>query len=168
MTDMETFFSNLWQTYPSDLCRKKKGAKSVALKAVEKLNPDKSLREKIMSNLRELMRFDRAENKAGNNSQYWPHVATWINQERWTMIEDIGSYSEIKDKRKCACGNDTDHLNECWDCYGKTHANPYENALKEKLKSIGLWKADGETVQEWQLRCKAYTIKNGSLSFNGR
>lgn len=166
MTELEAWFDTFWQTYPSDLCHKKKGSKENAFKIIEKLNPDTDLQNKIIGNLRELIRFYRLDRKANGTTDRWPLVTSWLNGKMWNNVEDIGSYSDANDKiasRKCACGADTEHVNQCWSCYGETHPNPYEDILKEQLKSVGLWKEAGETVQDWRERCRAYCIKSRSL-----
>ena len=165
MTELQ-WFDTFWQTYPADLCHKKKGSKANALKIIEKLSLTSDMRNTILGNLRELIRFYRLERKADGKTDRWPMVTTWLNGECWNNVEDIGSYSDANDKiasRKCKCGADTEHVNQCWDCYNKEHPNPYDSILKEQLKTIGLWKEAGETVPDWRDRCRAYCVKSPGL-----
>ncbi len=171
MTDLETWFAGFWSCYPADLCHKKKGSRKNAFTIIEKLNPDTDMQNKILGNLRELVRFYRLERKANGKTDRWPMATTWLNGEMWNNVEDIGSYSDANDKiasRKCACGNDTEHVNQCWDCYGKSHPNPYEKQLKAESKRIGLWKLDGETLQQWRDRSRAWHKSRRSMGSAGK
>ena len=67
-------FARFWSAYP------KKAAKSVAVKAWEKLNPDADLVQTILAAL-ELQRASPQWRK--DNGQFIPLPATWLNQRRW-------------------------------------------------------------------------------------
>jgi len=163
MNELENWFSIFWDTFPSDLCHRKKGSRKVAYQAIVKLNPDKELQSKILGNMRELIRYDRLQLKAGQKVDRWCFVSTWINQERWETLTDIGSYSDVHDKiagRKCACGNEVGHVNQCWKCYSEEHPNPYEEYLKAESKRIGMWKKPDESLQEWRDRNREWSVKS--------
>lgn len=169
MTEALTeWFEIFWQTYPADLSQKKKGAKSVALKSIEKLNPDADLQNKIMTNLRELMRHDRLAAKAGDKVDRWPFASTWINQERWQMLEDITSYTSLNEKiaaKKCQCGKDVQIVDKCGDCHDEQTGNKKarDKLLLANLSAIGLARKEGETRPAWNARCKAYITQKGGL-----
>ena len=67
-------FAKFWDAYP------RKTAKSEAMKAFAKLNPDDSLMETIMNAIEKQKQSDQWKRDGG---QYIPHPATWLNQQRW-------------------------------------------------------------------------------------
>lgn len=163
---LEAWFNEFWLCYPSDLCHKKKGSKANALKIIQRISPDTNMQSRILGNLRELIRFYRLERKAEGKTDRWPMVTTWLNGECWENITDIQSYSDMNEKiegRKCKCGGDTDIGNECWSCWDSNKRHKYDDELKEQLKSIGLWKTDGESIHEWQMRCRDYCVNRGAM-----
>jgi len=68
-------FEEFWKAYP------KKQGKGAALKAWNKIKPDKRLFETILASVR-----DNVENNQQwrrDNGQYIPNPSTWLNQQRW-------------------------------------------------------------------------------------
>jgi len=156
----EKDFGLFWSTYPSDLCNRK-GSRKVAEQKWDKL--DAEVQQQILVNLRELMRVDRKLKKMGEFVAKWPMVSTWLNQERWQDIVDIRQSEDMPvECSKCACGQPTNIGRLCWTCYEKL--NPTDFTLqKAALRNAGLTKREGETRQEWNLRCKEYCLPKGGL-----
>ena len=67
-------FDEFWRAYP------KKKAKAAALKAWNRIKPNKELFEKILCAV-ELAKQSAQWKR--DNGQYIPHPATWLNQGRW-------------------------------------------------------------------------------------
>jgi len=166
MTELETWFETFWSTYPAGLARKRKGVKGVCWKSVQKLNPDKALQDLILGNMRELIRYDLREEKAHGKVDRWPHASTWINQERWTMLENIGSYSDLNEKiaaKKCACGNEAYTKGKCNDCYYKEQDKIYDQGINANNIKNGIGINPGESKPDYYLRCRAWLTKKGGL-----
>jgi len=72
--DYEDSFKRFWAAYP------KKTAKQQALKAWQKLKPDKALIDVVLSSLE---RQARSVQWTKENGQYIPYPATWLNGRRW-------------------------------------------------------------------------------------
>jgi len=168
---MEEWFSKFWGLYPTDLCQNKKGPKSVALKSIEKLNPDEKMREKIITNLRELIRYCRLERKADGKTDRWPFASTWINQERWNSLEDVDSYSGLQEKiaaSKCSCGKDATVTDKCDACYFGEADKIYDQGIVANLQACGKGRRDGEGISEYRQRLKAGFTKSGYGALVGR
>lgn len=164
----DEFFNLLWETYPADLAHRKKGSKPRALAAIVKLNPDKDLQGKIITNLRELIRYGRLEIKANGKTDRWPLVSSWINGEYWNMLEDIEMPSTLYSKiaaKKCKCGQPIDIVDKCWKCHDE--ANPIHRAWRRDsynhLVSLGLGKRVDEDARSWGLRCRDWGRQNTSM-----
>lgn len=67
-------FERFWKAYPL------KKAKTAAIKAWKKINPDKQLAEIIIAAVEKQKRW---EDWIRDNGQYIPHPSTWLNQGRW-------------------------------------------------------------------------------------
>lgn len=67
-------FLDFWREYPN------KKAKVTAMKAWEKLKPDKNLQETI---LRDIEAKKRSAEWLEDGGKYIPHPATYLNQKRW-------------------------------------------------------------------------------------
>ena len=67
-------FEQFWQEYP------KKAAKQYALKAWNRIKPDKALFEKMLKALREQK---QSEQWRRDNGKYIPNPATWLNGGYW-------------------------------------------------------------------------------------
>ena len=74
-TENSESFNKFWTNYPN-----KKG-KRIAEKIWDKLKPDKSLIEKIISSVLEHIEFDEQWKK--DDGRFIPHPATFLNQGRW-------------------------------------------------------------------------------------
>jgi len=166
MNPLETWFEQFWQTFPADLCHRKKGSQKKAWIIIEKLAPDKAMREKILGNLRELIRFYRAEEKAKGKTDRWPMVTTWLNGECFNNLDDIG-YQALKEEttRQCKCGNPTETGRECGACYeSRTGQNErHDKFLYAQLCKIGLGKKPGEPQKEYVQRCKDYVKSSATM-----
>ena len=68
------FFALFWSKYP------KKVAKKAAIKAFNKLNPDRILFRRITKSLDEQI---KSEQWSKENGQFIPYPSTWLNGERW-------------------------------------------------------------------------------------
>ena len=67
-------FARFWSVYP------RHEAKQTALRAFQKINPDESLLETMLS---AIARFKETAQWQENGGQFIPHPATWLNQRRW-------------------------------------------------------------------------------------
>lgn len=67
-------FDRFWAVYPRHT------AKQTAWKSFEKLNPDESLVQQMITAVE---RQKQSEQWTKDNGQFIPHPATWINQRRW-------------------------------------------------------------------------------------
>ena len=160
MTDFLIF----WNLYPADLAQKKKGVKSQAEKAWNKIPEGK--RAHVITCLRELIRHARTEQKSVGKTDRWAFASTWLNQERWTTLEDIESYTSLKEKsaaRLCECKAPATILNKCDKCHDKN--NPHIQMLKElherERQRTGLAKLKSETKNEYANRCRAAIKSRG-------
>ena len=71
---LASMFARFWSVYP------RHEAKQTALRAFQKINPDESLLETMLS---AIARFKETAQWQENGGQYIPHPATWLNQHRW-------------------------------------------------------------------------------------
>lgn len=76
-----SIFASFWELYP------KKVAKKTAVKAFEKINPDKTLLQQMLKAIE-----NQTKSKQWQDKQYIPHPATWLNRERWN--DEIETISE--------------------------------------------------------------------------
>ena len=102
---IDEMFDKLWTSYPSDLCRKKRGGRQPAIKAFKKINPSVEEFGRMMANMRAQIKEDRKEKEPYR----WPFVSSYLNQGRYDdYIEP--TQTEIKqDVKKCThdgCFND--------------------------------------------------------------
>lgn len=67
-------FEEFWKAFP------KKASKGAALKAWNKLRPEKELREKIMAAIE---RAKKSEQWNRENGRFIPYPATWLNAQGW-------------------------------------------------------------------------------------
>ena len=72
--DIDIMFESFCQAYP------RKVSKAYSQKVFKKLNPSKSLFEKIMNALEEHKKNPDWQKQDG---QFIPHASTWLNQKRW-------------------------------------------------------------------------------------
>ena len=164
---LDIWFSQFWQTYPRDLCHKKLGSKKNAEKIIERMSPDTTMREKILGNLRELIRFYRAERKTTGKTDRWPMVTTWLNGECWENLADIGSYCDLQDQAlasKCSCGSDVEILKSCFSCHYKEKDREYDRYLNEINVSNGIGKVSTESKSEYYQRCRERVVKGGGVA----
>ena len=154
----EWFNKEWWPLYPNDLSHGKKGPKTVALKSMLKLNPDDEMRQSIINKMRVLIRAGKTEKRCGKDPDRWPFASTWINQERWNGVEDMAMPSTITDARKCACGADTDIVNQCWSCHDRTDkaVTARKQMLKDKFIENGL--LHDESKAERTKRCREFAV----------
>ena len=71
---LASMFARFWDAYP------RHEAKQVAMKAFEKIKPDESLLETMLTSIR---RFKESAQWQEEGGKYIPHPATWLNQRRW-------------------------------------------------------------------------------------
>jgi DNA replication protein DnaD len=93
--DPKTYCANFlffWNAYP------KKKSKASAEKAFLKLNPNKELREIILTKIEEAKKSDDWQKESG---QYIPYPATWLNARGWEdEIKDISNVNQWDEVRK--------------------------------------------------------------------
>jgi len=166
---LEVWFEKFWQTYPTDLCLKKKGPRTRAWAYIEKLNPDQDLRNKIMVNLRELINYYRTEKRVYGKTDRWAFASTWIKEEQWENIRDIQEMpSELKTKLNgdnCACGKKATIQGKCDACWdrGSPDYRERRKAMYRHLQDQGLGMRKGESRSEWNLRCCKHGLAETSL-----
>ena len=167
MTETETWFSTFWDTFPADLCHRKKGSRKKAWLIIEKMAPSKDMQNKILANLRELIRFYRLEKKADGKTDRWPMVTTWLNGECWENLADIGSYCDANERiaaRQCSCGSDVEILKSCFSCHYKEKDKLYDRYLNEINVSNGIGKVSTESKSDYYTRCRERLVKGGGIS----
>ena len=158
----EWFNTTWWPLYPSDLSHGKKGPKTVALKAMLKLNPSEDMMQDILNKMRVLIRAAKTEKRCGKEPDRWPFASTFINQERWSAIEDMKMPSTITDKRKCSvdgCNNDVGWKTICWKHYDELHADKClvtKTDLRDNFIAEGLFHDESKT--ERTKRCREFTV----------
>jgi len=76
---LEDKFEKLWTQYPRDLCKGKRGGRQPAFKAFKKINPDDTEFERIMANMKAMIRADKSDPDAYR----WPFVSSYLNQARY-------------------------------------------------------------------------------------
>ena len=74
MTYDDPGFQAFWSAYP------KKAAKISALKAFEKINPDRGLLSQMIGAIEERRKTEQWQKDSG---QFIPNPATWLNNRRW-------------------------------------------------------------------------------------
>lgn len=158
MFDFDHWFDNVfWPTYPRDLCNRI-GSKSKAQTAGKAKIKSDELAEKVVSSLREQIRYYRKLKKTGKHESAWklPMCSTWMNGERWN--DEIGSHYELNAaiaSKKCACGNDTKINNLCMECYDKIPRDDWrEKMLWEYFVRHNLAQQATETRIEWVTRLR--------------
>ncbi|MGN0670223.1 MAG: hypothetical protein ACI4JZ_06705 [Oscillospiraceae bacterium] len=101
-TDYESSFIRFWAAYP------KKTAKQQALKAWQKLNPDKALIDVILSSLE---RQKQSVQWTKDNGQYIPYPATWLNGKRWEdETTEVNSNGNISSNSQLEAKSESDWL----------------------------------------------------------
>ncbi len=173
--DLEQWFDTFWATYPKDLSHGKKGIKTAALKAIQKLKPDDKEMNRIMAVMRELMRHDRSAEKMGLKPDRRPHASTFINSGYLSRIEDIESSSDMQDRqvKTCSCKRPAVIKNLCEFCYDEKISDSMVPAFKSKasrqanMEAKGLWRRDGESAAEWCRRCREYVTRSDMGKFIG-
>jgi hypothetical protein len=163
----ENNFEIFWQTYPLDLCTRR-GSKKKAQQIWDKLSPD--MYSKIITNLRELIRSDRDLKKRNEFVARWPHVVTWLNQERWQDIQDVQDYTtrpKIKSRgcKRDGCKGDMEHASGyCWKHFDEFVSLDYRDkmqALANENARIGMQIGAGETKESWHARCRKFCVDRG-------
>ena len=86
-------FESFWSEYP------RKISKQAALKAWNKLNPDKALLNRILSALKIQT---KSEQWIKDNGQYIPYPATWLNGMRWQDEPEREEHEPIYENNKAA------------------------------------------------------------------
>ena len=164
-------FEVFWQSYPADLCNRK-GSKAKAKKIYEKF--DVELQKQIITNMREMMRVDRAVKKAGEFVPKWGMVTSWLGGERWEDIHDIRQSADMPKTEAKECKNDDCHrpwkhaTGYCWECYEKAFPNApcfTLNDMKSQLINVEGIKPNGNR-QEWIEECKRRAIPRYSAALN--
>ena len=163
MTLEEWFDNTFWPLYPNDLARGKKGPKTVAKKAMVKLDPDEVMRQGIINKLRVLIRSAKSEQRVGQDPDRWPFASTWINQERWNSVEDMDMPSTIVDKRNCECGAPATWKTLCNKCYQNKYPDAGATTNPQMLHDIFI--ANGllhdESKSDRALRCQQFLADKG-------
>ena len=77
--NIEEQFERLWVSYPADLCKGKRGGRQPAYKAFKKINPDEKEFNRIMANMKAMVKADRQD----KDSYRWPFVSSYLNQARY-------------------------------------------------------------------------------------
>ena len=168
----EWFNATFWPLYPSDLAHGKKGPKSVALKSMLKIAPDEDMRQDIINKLRVLVRSAKTEKRCGKEPDRWPFASTWINQERWTAVEDMKMPSTITDKRVCStdgCNRPVGWKTLCWSCYDDQNPNQAivtAEDLKNRFIENGLF--HDESKADRTKRCKEFAVPRIRALAGGR
>lgn len=156
---IEECFEKFWAVYPN---RKSKGAARKAFeKAMKDVDPDELTKEMI-SAIDAQNRYRREAKSSGEFMPNWKHPGTWINAEAW--LDEIPSHAEVKQRQaENICINEAcdqpsmgSRIEWCEDHYPDTMG--YKSILKDWLKKNGLWKRSDETIDQWQMRCKADSI----------
>ena len=153
----DEMFNKLWFAYPNDLCRSKKGGKTPAKKAFDKLNPSEKEFNRIMLNLEAQARADRKD----PDSYRWPFVSTYLNQNRfddWTPEEE----RKKVDLDQCSFDNCTHEVmgRRFKTCQTHHRFEESKNEIRNQLKKIGLSPNQGENRHDYAMRCKNYYLAN--------
>jgi hypothetical protein len=159
MNEIKNWFeSELWPTYPRDLCNRI-GSKPVALKSALKMVKNKSDATIVIEGLREQMRYLRKLKKSGAHDSEWklPMLSTWLNQERWG--DEIPSHYELQKKlepKLCRCGSEVMVSDLCSVCYEKIVAKTDWRVIRcrEFYVANGLGIKHTESRQQWLARLK--------------
>jgi len=157
-TITEWFESTLWLTYPRSLCNRI-GAKSLALASAKSKIKDEADANKVLSALREQIRYYSKIKKTGAHGSEWkmPMLSTWLNGERWT--DEIPSHYELKQKQAkefCTCGEVTVIRDQCLDCYNKQYGieDWREKMIWDYYVKNKLGQQPDETREVWAARLK--------------
>lgn len=179
------FNEEFWPLYQSFVktpqpTKYKAGAKGEALKKVLRENPSKELRERVLMAIREQIRHRTGFYKKSGSMQRYNevtvyqkfysnrHAVTWWNQMGWE--DEIPGSVEIEDFERGdrpvqkVCVNSECNLPSMgpkidWCETHHPDTRGFEPLLKAKLKEMGLWKLKDETIEQWQMRCKADSVK---------
>ena len=164
MSELRDWFETWWQTLPKELfTSQSKGSKAEAWIQLEKLQPDKELQDKIMWFTRERMLRDRKRRRQDIKIAPWKHAVRLIRHRFWEdELPDTRPDQNQAELTKCACGQPTNIGRLCWSCHDAKYPVDY-SLQKAALRNAGLTKKEGETRQEWNLRCKEYCLTKGGL-----
>ncbi len=91
-------FERLWTSYPSDLCKGKRGGRQPAYKAFRKINPDEKEFGRIMANMKAMIKADRGD----KDSYRWPFVSSYLNQARYDDFIMPREESSAVDLKVCS------------------------------------------------------------------
>ena len=149
-------FETLWTSYPSDLCRKKRGSKLLAKKAFDKINPSDDEFKRIMMNMRAQIKSDRMDKDAYR----WPFVSSYLNQARYD--DYIEPTREIKSEELKRCNHDSCMglvIGSAFTMCSRHVPCQHDDRLKEAWKKTGLNRQSATLAQD----CRAYCKDKGYL-----
>lgn len=144
LTEQE-MFDKLWFSYPTDLCKNKRGGKQPAFNAFKKLKVDEKEFNRIMLNLQAQIRNDRNDPDAYR----WPFVSSYLNQKRFDDTVDIvekpvyvGSTCEYQ-----SCTNEVHgpKFKHCVYHLPTDQNDPVLSKLRQKYVDMGLKQRPDET-----------------------
>ena len=107
---------------------------------------------------------ERARKNAGVFLPSRPHMATFLNQERWKdEVRELASEPEKVARTRCMvlrCESVGNHVDEggslCDWHWGKKYDRAHLKMLYENLGTMGLALKDNESREDWSKRCREY------------
>ena len=150
MDNFETF----WTSYPSDLCKKKRGSKQVARKSFDKINPDEAEFKRIMANMRAQIKADRMDKDAYR----WPFVSSYLNQARYDDFIEPTQREIRKDEKICkmdGCKQFVHGIN--YDVCPVHIPSRMDDRLRAAWRATGLKRKSPTLAQD----CRDYCLNKG-------
>lgn len=147
---IEEMFESLWVSYPSDLCRKKRGGKQPALSAFKKINPSEQEFNRIMQNMKAQIREDRKDKDAYR----WPFVSSYLNQGRYDDYIEIKEKQIKTDIKKCSIDSCNDEVHGSGFTKCAFHLGSNDERLRQSYVRTGLDMKSPTFVEDCRKYCR--------------
>ena len=156
----DELFAKLWFTYPTQLCKGKRGGKQPARKAFDKVCTSEEEFNRIMLNMKAQIRNDLNDPDAYR----WPFLSSYLNQRRFDDVIEINE-KPVYVSEQCAergCNNEVHgpKFNHCIHHLPTDKNDPILIKLREHYVKMGLVRQKDESKQSHLARCKAIYKQN--------
>ena len=148
---IEDMFERFWVSYPSDLCKKKRGGKQPALKAFQKINPSEEEFNRMMANMKAQIRADRQDKDAYR----WPFVSSYLNQGRYDDMIDPVETKYVQEIKTCSMDKCSNPVHGPGFLVCSTHVpNKHSELLKSAWVRTGISTKDPDYREQCRAYCK--------------
>jgi len=151
--ELEKMFEKLWTSYPADLCKGKRGGRQPAFRAFKKINPDEAEFNRIMGNMKAMIKADRSD----KDPYRWPFVSSYLNQARYDDFIMPKNESSVQELTHCCIEKCSNKVHGASFKYCADHVpNAHSDLLAQAWTRSGIDYKSPTFVDDCRKQCRSY------------